>query len=250
MLLLPNLSRDLHWVGRRSWNFFATSHGKGAVDGIGERLKCDVQTAALTKGVVVKNIDDFIDVAKQCSQSINVLKCTKKHLHLSITLTSFPTSSLCYWNKEYFYSSNAPVNHVFKSVTNDLSEIPETTTNTAPTVEPNPHKKLETIETVTPGQWSLGEYEEEFSLGVVLAVSSTASNVYFRCHKIWKRRATAYVLSKLYVAPVKPHGSACNVSFFRNVILLLFHVIHKIDIQQCFSWFVNLHLRHLCEINS
>ena len=31
----------------------------GAVDCIGGRLKGDVHTAALAKGVVVKNIDDF-----------------------------------------------------------------------------------------------------------------------------------------------------------------------------------------------
>ena len=34
-----------------SWNSFATSHGKGAVDGIGGRIKHDVYNTTLSKGV-------------------------------------------------------------------------------------------------------------------------------------------------------------------------------------------------------
>ena len=42
-----------------SWNFFATSHGKGAVDGIRGRIKRDVYNTTLSKGLVIKNLDDF-----------------------------------------------------------------------------------------------------------------------------------------------------------------------------------------------
>ena len=60
-----------------SWNFFATSHGKGAVDGVGGRIKRDVHTASLAKGAVIQNLDDFVQV----SESITVfLECTKKHV--------------------------------------------------------------------------------------------------------------------------------------------------------------------------
>ena len=61
-----------------SWNFFATSHGKSAVDGIGGTLKIDVHTAALAKNIVMKNIDDIFDVASKTSTKIDVPKCSKK----------------------------------------------------------------------------------------------------------------------------------------------------------------------------
>ena len=48
-----------------SWNLFAASRGKGAVDGIGGTLKRDVHTAALAKNIVIKNIDNFFDVASE-----------------------------------------------------------------------------------------------------------------------------------------------------------------------------------------
>ena len=41
-------------------NFFATGHGKGAVDGIGGTLKRDVHTAALAKNIVIKKLMIFL----------------------------------------------------------------------------------------------------------------------------------------------------------------------------------------------
>ena len=55
-----------------SWNFFAASHRKGAVDGIGGGIKRDVYNTTLSKGLVVKNLDDFVDVAKHCSKQRNI----------------------------------------------------------------------------------------------------------------------------------------------------------------------------------
>ena len=63
-----------------SWNFFGTGHGKGVVDGIGGTLKRDIHTAALAKNIVIKNIDDFLDVASETSTKSNVLKCSKKQV--------------------------------------------------------------------------------------------------------------------------------------------------------------------------
>ena len=68
-----------------SWNFFATSHGKGAVDGIEGRLKRDVHSMTIARGVVTKNIDDFVDAAEESSQRIVILKCTKKHVESSVS---------------------------------------------------------------------------------------------------------------------------------------------------------------------
>ena len=68
-----------------TWNFFATGHSKGAVDGIGGTLERDVHTAALAKNIVIKNIDDFFDVASETSTKINVLKYSKKQVQALVT---------------------------------------------------------------------------------------------------------------------------------------------------------------------
>ena len=99
----------------------------------------------------------------QCSQSIDVLKCTKKHVESfvnqigkdTIDIATIPGTQKIHYvsilapyaieTKEHYYSSKAIVKQVFKSVTNELSEIPETTTNT----EHNPHKKLESKATLS-----------------------------------------------------------------------------------------------------
>ena len=60
-----------------SWNFFATGHRKGAIDGIRRTLKRDAHTATLAKNIVTKNIDDVFDVASETSTKINVPKCSR-----------------------------------------------------------------------------------------------------------------------------------------------------------------------------
>ena len=57
-----------------SWNLFVTSHRKGAVDGIGGRIKRDVYNTILSKGLVIKNLDDFVDVAEHFSKKYYYFK--------------------------------------------------------------------------------------------------------------------------------------------------------------------------------
>ena len=42
------------------WNFFATSHGKGPVDGIGGSVKHHVWTAVKTRKVIVNDAASFV----------------------------------------------------------------------------------------------------------------------------------------------------------------------------------------------
>ena len=53
------------------WNFFATSHGKGENDGIGGDVKNAVWRETLQLKVVVNNLKDFVDVAKQNSHRLS-----------------------------------------------------------------------------------------------------------------------------------------------------------------------------------
>jgi hypothetical protein len=55
-----------------NWSFFATSHGKGAVDGIGGEVKRMVWTTVKTGRDSVRSMEDFIMVARQKSTKIKV----------------------------------------------------------------------------------------------------------------------------------------------------------------------------------
>ena len=59
------------------WSFFATSHGKGPIDGIGGTVKRAVWRRILQGSVVINNAADFVSVAKDACPNIVVL-------HLSV----------------------------------------------------------------------------------------------------------------------------------------------------------------------
>ena len=66
--LLNSLTQSLHL--RLFWHYFATSHGKGAVDGIGGTVKRMVWTAVSTRKVQpVVNAKAFANVAKECCKT-------------------------------------------------------------------------------------------------------------------------------------------------------------------------------------
>ena len=171
-----------------SWNFFATSHGKGAVDGIGRRIKRDVYNTTLSKGLVIKNLDDFVDVAEHCSKNITVLKCTKKHVLSTVKQVDEDISDSAgipgthkmhcvkvlapyvIETKEHYYSMKAPSQHTFKSSVKDTPDS---------SAVDHQYQKIENIESVSQGQWLLVEYEKEFFLGIVLSVSASSAHV--RC---------------------------------------------------------------------
>jgi hypothetical protein len=56
-----------------TWHFFATGHGKGAVDGIGGTIKRQVWRSVLSDAFVVSDAASFFTCAKSLSTSINVL---------------------------------------------------------------------------------------------------------------------------------------------------------------------------------
>ena len=54
-----------------NWNFFATTHGKGAVNGICGLVKREVAKT------VIKNLDDFVNTAVNQCNKIVIIKCSK-----------------------------------------------------------------------------------------------------------------------------------------------------------------------------
>lgn len=67
-----------------SWHFFATSHGKGVVDGIGGVVKRLVWSAVLA-GQVCRSAEDFIKIAKKKTNKITFFEITGNDIENSKT---------------------------------------------------------------------------------------------------------------------------------------------------------------------
>ena len=65
--------RELHKLESLNWHFFATSHGKGAVDGIGGTVKRNVWMETLSRKAVVNTLEDFCKVSAEKEQSVCVI---------------------------------------------------------------------------------------------------------------------------------------------------------------------------------
>ena len=48
------------------WNYFATSHGKGPVDGVGAIVKRFVTQRIITRKFIVQDVDSFLKAADGC----------------------------------------------------------------------------------------------------------------------------------------------------------------------------------------
>ncbi|XP_063232470.1 uncharacterized protein LOC134536608 [Bacillus rossius redtenbacheri] len=56
-----------------TWNFFATSHGKGSVDGVGGTVKRTVWRLVKSRQCVVQCAEDFFDCARNALKGITIL---------------------------------------------------------------------------------------------------------------------------------------------------------------------------------
>jgi hypothetical protein len=73
--ILPTLDK----IVNIQWNYFATSHGKGAVDGIGGTMKRNIWNAVSSrKAPVVVDAQSFYEVSSMLKSSVNVCLLEKK----------------------------------------------------------------------------------------------------------------------------------------------------------------------------
>ena len=59
--------------------FFQTSW-KRSINRIRVRIKHDVYSTLLSKGLNTKNLVEFVDIAEYCFENITILKCFRKHI--------------------------------------------------------------------------------------------------------------------------------------------------------------------------
>lgn len=58
------------------WNYFATSHGKGCIDGIGAKVKCIVRQHIRARDCLVNSASDFVAAFNRTESRITVEKMT------------------------------------------------------------------------------------------------------------------------------------------------------------------------------
>jgi hypothetical protein len=72
-----------------SWNYFATGHGKGAVDGIGGDVKRKVWGEILSRRVCVQNAADFVNVLKSKEIKTEVILVPSSDIEASKNASRF-----------------------------------------------------------------------------------------------------------------------------------------------------------------
>ena len=82
-------------LGSLKWNFFATSHGKGAIDGVGGTLKRIVYTYVKARQGLVKSAQDFVDVIASSQSSVQAIHVSGEVIETfySTVATSLESSS-------------------------------------------------------------------------------------------------------------------------------------------------------------
>lgn len=62
------------------WSFLATSHGKGAVDGVGGIVKRCVWLRVKSRKVIINSADDFTQCAREAVQNVTILQVTAEQV--------------------------------------------------------------------------------------------------------------------------------------------------------------------------
>ncbi|KAJ2950915.1 hypothetical protein O0L34_g5284 [Tuta absoluta] len=65
-----NALKEENGFNHLEWNFFAASHGKGAVDGIGGSVKRSVWVSVKSRRAIVNNAQEFYELARSLSKNI------------------------------------------------------------------------------------------------------------------------------------------------------------------------------------
>ena len=63
-----------------TYNLFATSHGKGAVDGVGGSIKRSVMSTVVSRKVLIHNSKDFANTAKEVCKKIQIFHISKEEV--------------------------------------------------------------------------------------------------------------------------------------------------------------------------
>ena len=100
---LVNFLHKLNKVVNIQWNFFATSHGKGVVDGIGATVKRLVWNAVMTRTApAVQDAQSFYNVASILPMAVEVSFVSKKDID----------DILCSLSMEKWFSDAPPIHGI------------------------------------------------------------------------------------------------------------------------------------------
>ena len=170
------------------WNFFATSHGKGPVDGIGGAVKRYVWTAVQQrKEAVVNRSSAFVEVAKNMSQ-VKVLEMTADDIekrNQALKLKELFAKAEAIKGIARFHYLAIEDGHCIPSViTLDGTKTP----NDIHAPADEPHTNMAEDESIQVGDWWVVEYDDELFPGEVKHIhdGNYEVSVMYRAGTTWK----------------------------------------------------------------
>lgn len=76
------------------WNFFAASHGKGAVDGIGGSVKRSVWIAVKSRTAIVNSAKEFYDLARSLCKNVFFIFVPKEEIKVGMAMLDYKWEGL------------------------------------------------------------------------------------------------------------------------------------------------------------
>jgi hypothetical protein len=71
------------------WHYFATSHGKGAVDGIGGEIKRLARTLIMSRRAQIRSLSDFVEHVRPGKIKVDILVTSHLKLWQALTIASY-----------------------------------------------------------------------------------------------------------------------------------------------------------------
>ena len=168
--------------GNVEWDFSATSHGKGDIDGLGGTCKHRVHEKTLACTIDLQNTFDYAKCAAAVCPVIAILHCSKKDVEeIKATLgNSWRTDNGTIYSipgtQKAHYFRKVNLNTIrFQTITSDASDYGEFLFRTGKFVQKGKTMSISLTETplfnYKQGQWVHFKYDYQCYLGVVLTIN-------------------------------------------------------------------------------
>ena len=108
-----------------TWNFSATSHGKGTVDGVGTTLKRQAMEKVQTNKVVVNNADEFYQAVQDSNIMVTLMNTTELQKYSNEKLkTLLSNSTAIHRIAGFHYIEQTENRYITKKYSSQVPHIP------------------------------------------------------------------------------------------------------------------------------
>lgn len=183
------------------WLFFATSHGKGAVDGIGGLVKRFVWNEVKLRRANINCADDFLKSATKVSSRIDVIPLLEKEIQENIDFLNERWKNIRpipgMQSKHYFCSSSKNRICASRTVVSTLEQFNVFKYQVADVYSDSEHEEELLVSDVTPPS------QESMTLPVTMHSIKPGTYVLVKFTSPNKKHPTTYVYAAICQSPVE-----------------------------------------------